>query len=178
MSDWSVALKIIADSVLASIALVLLSPLLALIAVAVKRNSRGPVLFKHVRYGFNNEEIDVYKFRSMYTEQTDADGVKQVTRGDPRFTRGGRFVRKTSLDELPELFNVAFEGSLALVGPRPHAMQARAEDRLYNEVVDGYFARHKVKSGHQRLGAEQRLARRDRHGGKNRAARRARLVLY
>ncbi len=147
MSDWSVALKIIEDRALASIALVLLSPLLALIALAVKLDSRGPVLFKQIRYGFNNEEIDVYKFRSMYTEKTDADGIKQVTRGDPRVTRVGRFIRKTSLDELPQLFNVAFKGNLALVGPRPHAMQARAEDRLYNEVVDGYFARHKVKPG-------------------------------
>ena len=121
--------------------------MLALIALAVKLNSRGPALFKQIRYGFNNEEIDVYKFRSMYVEQTDADGIKQVTRGDPRVTRVGRFIRKTSLDELPQLFNVAFKGNLALVGPRPHAMQARAEDRLYNEVVDGYFARHKVKPG-------------------------------
>ena len=147
MSDWSVALKIIEDRVLASIALVLLSPLLALIALAVKLDTRGPVLFKQIRYGFNNEEIEVYKFRSMFVEQTDAAGVKQVTRGDPRVTRVGRFIRKTSLDELPQLFNVAFKGNLALVGPRPHAMQARAEDRLYDEVVDGYFARHKVKPG-------------------------------
>jgi Undecaprenyl-phosphate glucose phosphotransferase len=147
MSDWSVALKIIEDRAIATIALALLSPLLALIAIAIKLDSRGPALFKQIRYGFNNEKIEVYKFRSMYVDQTDANASKLVTRGDPRVTRVGRFIRRTSLDELPQLFNVAFKGNLALVGPRPHAMCARAEDRLYDEVVDGYFARHRVKPG-------------------------------
>ena len=147
MSDGSVALKLIEDRVISWIALVLLAPLLALIAVAIKLDSRGPALFKQIRYGFNNEKIEVYKFRSMYVDQTDANAKRLVTRGDPRVTRVGRFIRKTSLDELPQLFNVAFKGNLALVGPRPHAMHASAEDRLYDEVVDGYFARHRVKPG-------------------------------
>ncbi|MGA8171943.1 MAG: undecaprenyl-phosphate glucose phosphotransferase [Methylocystis sp.] len=147
MSDGAVALKIIEDRVLATIALVLLAPVMALVAIAVKLDSRGPVLFKQIRYGFNNEKIEVYKFRSMYIDQADADAVKAVTRGDPRVTRVGRFIRKTSLDELPQLFNVAFKGNLALVGPRPHAVQGHAENRLYDEVVDGYFARHRVKPG-------------------------------
>ena len=83
----------------------------------------------------------------MYVDQADANAAKLVTRDDPRVTRVGRFIRKASLDELPQLFNVVFKGNLSLVGPRPHAVQAKAENRLYNEVVDGYFARHRVKPG-------------------------------
>ena len=147
MSDWSVALKLIEDRTLAGLALLVLSPLMALVALAIKLDSHGPVLFKQIRYGFNNEMIAVYKFRSMYVEQTDAHGAKMVTRDDPRVTRVGRFLRKTSLDELPQLFNVAFWGNLALVGPRPHALHSKAANRLYDEVVDGYFARHRVKPG-------------------------------
>jgi Undecaprenyl-phosphate glucose phosphotransferase len=147
MSDWSVAAKNIQDRLIAGVLLVILSPLLALIALAVKLDSRGPALFKQTRHGFNNEPIEVYKFRSMYLNQTDALGLKLITRDDPRVTRVGRFIRKTSLDELPQLFNVAIKGNLALVGPRPHAPQCKAADRLYDEVVDGYFARHRVKPG-------------------------------
>jgi lipopolysaccharide/colanic/teichoic acid biosynthesis glycosyltransferase len=83
----------------------------------------------------------------MYVDQADATAAKLVTKGDPRVTRVGRFIRKTSLDELPQLFNVVFKGNLSLVGPRPHAVHAKAEDRLYDEAVDGYFARHRVKPG-------------------------------
>ena len=120
---------------------------MAVIAIAIKLDSRGPVLFKQKRYGFNNDLIEVYKFRSMYVEQTDATASKLVTKDDPRVTRVGRFIRKTSLDELPQLFNVVFKGNLSLVGPRPHAVNAKAETRLYDEAVDGYFARHRVKPG-------------------------------
>ena len=105
------------------------------------------MLFKQKRYGFNNELIEVYKFRSMYVDQADATANKLVTKDDPRVTRVGRFIRKTSLDELPQLFNVVFKGNLSLVGPRPHAVHAKAADRLYDEAVDGYFARHRVKPG-------------------------------
>src|SRR6202043_1221557 len=111
-------------------------PVMAIVALAIKLDSRGPVLFRQKRYGFNNELIEVYKFRSMYDDQADA-----------RVTRVGRFIRKTSLDELPQLFNVVFKGNLSLVGPRPHAVHAKAVDRLYDEAVDGYFARHRVKPG-------------------------------
>jgi lipopolysaccharide/colanic/teichoic acid biosynthesis glycosyltransferase len=105
------------------------------------------MLFKQKRYGFNNELIEVYKFRSMYVDKADGAAAKLVTRDDPRVTRVGRFIRKTSLDELPQLFNVVIKGNLSLVGPRPHALQAKAANRLYDQVVDGYFARHRVKPG-------------------------------
>ena len=146
MSDWSVALKAIEDRTLSALGLLVLSPLLALIALAVKLDSRGPVFFRQQRYGFNNEAIGVYKFRSMYVDQCDAGATRLVTRGDPRVTRVGAFLRRTSLDELPQLINV-LKGELSLVGPRPHAMQAKADGRIYDDVVEGYFARHKVKPG-------------------------------
>jgi lipopolysaccharide/colanic/teichoic acid biosynthesis glycosyltransferase len=119
---------------------------MALIAIAIKIDSRGPVLFRQKRQGFNNELIDVYKFRSMYVDQADAEADKLVTKHDPRVTRVGRLLRKTSLDELPQFFNV-IKGDLSLVGPRPHALKAKAEEKLYADVVDGYFARHRVKPG-------------------------------
>jgi lipopolysaccharide/colanic/teichoic acid biosynthesis glycosyltransferase len=123
-----------------------LSPVFAAVALAVRFDSKGPILFKQKRYGFNNELIEVYKFRSMYADKADADARKLVTKGDPRVTRVGNFIRKTSLDELPQLLNV-LRGELSLVGPRPHATQASAAGSLYESVVDGYFARHKVKPG-------------------------------
>jgi Undecaprenyl-phosphate glucose phosphotransferase len=147
IADWDLVLKWIFDKVVGSLLLVLLSPVLLLTAIAVKLDSPGPILFRQKRYGFNNDLIEVFKFRSMYVDQSDAGAARLVTKGDPRVTRVGRFIRKTSLDELPQLFNVVFRGNLSLVGPRPHALQAKAEDRLYDEVVDGYFARHKVKPG-------------------------------
>ena len=127
--------------------LVLLGPVLLLIAIAIKLDSKGPVFFKQRRYGFNNKFVEIYKFRSMYAEATDANANRLVTKGDPRVTRVGRFIRKTSLDELPQLINVVFTGNMSLVGPRPHAIQAKAAEHLYDEAVDGYFARHRVKPG-------------------------------
>ena len=123
------------------------APIMLLAALAIKLDSRGPILFKQKRYGFNNELIEVYKFRSMHVDQCDATASKLVQKDDPRVTRVGRFIRKTSLDELPQLFNVVFKGNLSLVGPRPHAVHAKAEDKVYDEAVDGYFARHRVKPG-------------------------------
>jgi Undecaprenyl-phosphate glucose phosphotransferase len=147
IADWDVVMKWLFDKIVGTLALLCLSPLMLVVAAAIKLDSRGPVLFKQKRYGFNNELIEVYKFRSMYADQADATANRLVTKGDPRVTRLGRFLRKTSLDELPQLFNVVFFGNLSLVGPRPHAVHAKAEDRLYDEAVDGYFARHRVKPG-------------------------------
>jgi Undecaprenyl-phosphate glucose phosphotransferase len=147
IADWDLVLKYCFDKIVGSLCLLLLLPVMALIALAIKLETKGPVLFKQKRYGFNNEVIDVYKFRSMYVDALDFAAVKLVRRDDPRVTRVGRFIRKTSLDELPQLFNVVFKGNLSLVGPRPHAVYARAAERQYEEVVDGYFARHRVRPG-------------------------------
>ena len=147
IADWDVVMKSAFDRIVATICLLLASPIMLAVAIAVKTTSKGPILFKQKRYGFNNELIEVYKFRSMFADKLDYTGVKQVTRGDPRVTRVGRFIRKTSLDELPQLLNVIFQGNLSLVGPRPHAVNAKAAERMYDEVVDGYFARHRVRPG-------------------------------
>jgi Undecaprenyl-phosphate glucose phosphotransferase len=146
IANWDSLVKNLADKVLASLALIGLLPLMALTVLAIKLDSRGPVLFRQKRYGFNNELIEIFKFRSMHIERSDPDAVRLVTRDDERVTRVGRFIRKWSIDELPQLFNV-LNGTLSLVGPRPHAREAKARDRLYAEVVDGYFARHRVKPG-------------------------------
>ncbi len=146
LSDWGRFVKAAMDRTLAALLLIAFAPVMALIALAIRLESRGPVFFKQKRYGFNNELIEVYKFRSMYVDKCDSTASRLVTKDDPRVTRVGRFIRRTSLDELPQLFNV-LKGELSLVGPRPHATQAKAADALYHEVVDGYFARHKVKPG-------------------------------
>jgi Undecaprenyl-phosphate glucose phosphotransferase len=147
IADWDVVMKWLFDKLIGGIMLVLALPLMAVIAIAIKLDSRGPVLFKQKRYGFNNDMIDVYKFRSLRADAADLTASKQVTKDDPRVTRIGRIIRKASLDELPQLFNVVFKGNLSLVGPRPHAVNAKAETKLYDEAVDGYFARHRVKPG-------------------------------
>jgi len=146
LADWDYVIKSIEDRILAALALVLLSPVMALVALAVKLDSKGPVLFKQKRFGFNNEMIEVYKFRSLRHESADENAAKLVSKNDDRVTRVGRFIRKTSLDELPQLYN-ALKGELSMVGPRPHAVMAKAADELYTEVVDSYFARHRVKPG-------------------------------
>ena len=146
LSHWNEFLKDVLDRMIALVALVLLTPVLAGVALAVRLESKGPVIFKQKRFGFNNELIEVYKFRSMFTDKSDATATKLVTKNDSRVTRVGRIIRKTSLDELPQLVNV-IKGQLSLVGPRPHATQAKAAGGLYDEVVEGYFARHRVKPG-------------------------------
>jgi Undecaprenyl-phosphate glucose phosphotransferase len=147
ITDWDLVMKWLFDHVVGFIVLVLALPVMALVALAVKLDSPGPVLFRQKRFGFNNERIDVYKFRSMYHHQADPLASKVVTKNDPRVTRVGRFIRKTSLDELPQLFNVVFKSNLSLVGPRPHAVQGKLQTQLFDEAVDGYFARHRVKPG-------------------------------
>lgn len=147
IANWDVVMKWLFDKLVGGLILLAAAPVMALVTLAIKLDSRGPVLFKQKRYGFNNELIEVYKFRSMYADMADANASKLVTKDDPRVTRVGRIIRKTSLDELPQLFNVVLKGNLSLVGPRPHAVNAQAAERLYDEAVDGYFARHRVKPG-------------------------------
>jgi Undecaprenyl-phosphate glucose phosphotransferase len=147
IADWDVVMKWLFDKVVGGAMLLCALPAMALVALAIKLDSKGPVFFKQKRYGFNNDLIEVYKFRSMYTDMADAAADKLVTKGDARVTRVGRFIRKTSLDELPQLINVVIRGDLSLVGPRPHAVNAKAETQRYDEAVDGYFARHRVKPG-------------------------------
>ncbi len=130
------------DIALASIILLLISPLMLALAVGVKLSSPGPALFKQKRNGLDGEEIEVYKFRSM-TGQDAGDVVKQATRGDPRITRFGAFIRKTSLDELPQLINV-LQGRMSIVGPRPHAV---AHNEQYRKIIQAYMVRHKVRPG-------------------------------
>ena len=146
ISDWNRVFKWVFDKLIAVTALVLLSPVMVVTAIAVKLESKGPVFFRQNRHGFNNELIGIYKFRSMRTDMLDAGAAKLVTKGDPRVTKVGRFIRKTSIDELPQLFNV-LKGELSIVGPRPHALQAKAANQLYYDAVEGYFARHRVKPG-------------------------------
>jgi Undecaprenyl-phosphate glucose phosphotransferase len=147
IADWDVVMKWLFDKLVGSLVLICVSPIMLLIALAIKLDSKGPVFFKQRRYGFNNELVEIYKFRSLNVGDTDATAARLVTKDDPRVTRVGRFIRKTSLDELPQLFNVVFTGNLSLVGPRPHAVHAKAAEHLYDEAVDGYFARHRVKPG-------------------------------
>ena len=146
INDWDSVAKRAFDIVFSLMGIILLSPVMLATAIAIKLDSKGPVLFKQKRHGFNNEVIEVYKFRSMYADRSDPTAKQAVTKGDPRVTRVGRIIRKTSIDELPQFFNALF-GSLSLVGPRPHAVAAQTHNLLYNEVVDGYFARHRVKPG-------------------------------
>jgi polysaccharide biosynthesis protein PslA len=134
------------DFLFGSLIAVLLAPIMALIALAIRLDSPGPIFFRQKRQGFNNNLIEVWKFRTMYTDMTDADCAQQTTRGDPRITRIGGILRRTSLDELPQLFNV-LNGTMSLVGPRPHAMETKSEGRLLEDVVDRYAARHRVKPG-------------------------------
>ncbi len=135
-------IKRLSDIVLASIIVVLISPVLLAIAIGVKLSSPGPVIFRQRRNGLDGSEITVYKFRSMRT-MDDGSVVAQATKDDPRVTPFGAFLRRTSLDELPQFFNV-LQGSMSIVGPRPHAV---AHNEQYRQIIKAYMVRHKVKPG-------------------------------
>jgi len=143
ISDWAAVLKTLEDKTLSTILLMLFAPVFLLIAIAIKIDSPGPAIFRQRRYGFNNEAFLIRKFRTMYHSDQTAREVVQAKRDDPRVTRIGRMLRRTSLDELPQLIDV-FLGTMSLVGPRPHAVE---HDEYYEALIQGYKARQKVKPG-------------------------------
>jgi Undecaprenyl-phosphate glucose phosphotransferase len=146
LRDWRWIAKSIEDRILSALILAMISPVMLAIALLIRLDSRGPVLFRQKRYGFNNELIEVLKFRTMYQERSDANGEQLTQRNDPRITRIGAFLRRTSLDELPQFLNVV-RGEMSIVGPRPHAVSAKAGPLLYQEAVKHYDSRHRVKPG-------------------------------
>ena len=143
MDDFNRLVKRLEDIVLSSIILVLISPVCLMVAAAIKLTSPGPVLFKQYRHGRNKEKIKVYKFRSMKVHDEAHGRVTQATKGDSRITKVGAFLRRTSLDELPQFLNV-LQGRMSIVGPRPHAL---AHNEEYKELVQSYMKRHKIKPG-------------------------------
>lgn len=144
--DWYGIAKDLEDRIFAACALIAISPILAAIALAIKLDSPGPVIFKQKRYGRNNQLIEVLKFRTMYHHNRDPNATQLTRRNDPRVTRVGAFLRRTSLDELPQFFNVLF-GDMSVVGPRPHATLCKAGGVLYQDAVRNYDWRHRVKPG-------------------------------
>jgi Undecaprenyl-phosphate glucose phosphotransferase len=141
------ALKRGLDICVALAALALLSPVMLATAVAIKLESPGPVIFRQLRQGYNDRAVEVWKFRSMRDDMADPTARRLVTRDDPRVTRVGRFIRRTSIDELPQLFNV-LAGKLSLVGPRPHVVGAVSQQaQAFGEIVGGYSGRHRVPPG-------------------------------
>jgi Undecaprenyl-phosphate glucose phosphotransferase len=146
LSGWSYVTKGIEDRLLSFLILLFIAPLMCVIALAIKLDSPGPVLFRQQRFGFNNQLIEVWKFRTMYLDQSDLGGAVQARQDDPRVTRLGRFLRKSSLDELPQFLNVLM-GDMSIVGPRPHPVELTSGGRRFEEIVDRYAARHRVKPG-------------------------------
>jgi putative colanic acid biosynthesis UDP-glucose lipid carrier transferase len=140
---WGAIVKRVEDCVLSATLLFLFAPVLLAIAILIKIDSSGPVIFRQERFGFNNNRFRVYKFRSMRHEAQPDPSVPQAKRSDPRVTRVGAILRRTSLDELPQLFNVLV-GDMSLVGPRPHAA---AHNEKFAAMMDGYLARHRMKPG-------------------------------
>jgi Undecaprenyl-phosphate glucose phosphotransferase len=147
LKHWRGVTKWLEDIIVASLLLIAFAPLMAITALLIKLDSRGPILFVQQRFGLNNESIPVLKFRTMYIDRGDQSGAQRTTQHDPRVTRVGRVIRALSIDELPQLINV-LRGEMSVVGPRPHAIAMRAaEGVLYGEAVVQYFHRHRVRPG-------------------------------
>ena len=146
LGEWQLVQKAAFDWVLGSVMLVALFPVLLLVSAAVRLDSPGPALFRQRRRGYNNTTFEVLKFRTMFTHLSDANADRQTTQGDPRITRLGHFLRRTSLDELPQLINV-LRGEMSLVGPRPHAVNTKAGDQLFADAVADYTLRYRIKPG-------------------------------
>ncbi len=146
LGDWARLAKGLEDRVISALALIVLSPVMLAAAIAIRLESPGPILFRQQRFGFNNRPISVLKFRSMYVNLGDPTGAQRTVRHDPRITRVGRILRRTSIDELPQLINV-LRGEMSLVGPRAHPLLMTVGGHLYHEAVAGYAARHRVKPG-------------------------------
>lgn len=147
LTGWSNLGKWLEDRLIAITILIFIAPLMAAIAIAIKIDSEGPVFFRQKRYGFNNNPIEVWKFRTMYVgDPTGMSDFQQATKDDPRITPVGRFLRRSSLDELPQFFNVLL-GNMSIVGPRPHAVAHTHKGLQFEEIIEHYAARHRVKPG-------------------------------
>ena len=147
LRSGELAMKRALDLFGSAVAITLLAPVFGLTALAIKLDTPGPIFFRQARHGYNHRPIDVWKFRSMHAADCDPAARRIVTREDPRVTRVGRFIRRWSIDELPQLFNV-LAGDLSLVGPRPHALEAvSSRQESFEAIVQGYAARHKVRPG-------------------------------
>jgi len=146
VTGWLALVKLTMDYLFGGLMLLLALPLITGIAIWIKLDSKGPVFFRQTRYGFNQKRIQVFKFRTMYVEDTDANAEQLTLKNDPRVTKAGALLRRFSLDELPQLFNVML-GEMSVVGPRPHALKAKAGGVLYDEVLDEYASRYRVKPG-------------------------------
>jgi len=146
LDEWQIVRKRALDIALSLFAFIVLLPLFALVAMAIKLESPGPVLFRQPRRGFNNRQFMVFKFRSMHVHSADLLAAQQTSRGDKRVTRAGKWLRRLSIDELPQLLNV-LRGEMSLVGPRPHAPHTSVEGKLLNDAIGDYVLRYRVKPG-------------------------------
>ena len=146
LDDWQIIQKMLFDRIGSLLAIIALSPLLLTLALLVRLSGPGPIIFRQARVGFNNKTFICFKFRSMHHNRCDTGEISQATRHDPRVTWIGRWLRKLSLDELPQLFNVLL-GDMSLVGPRPHAPATKAGNRYFQDIVTDYAVRHRVKPG-------------------------------